>query len=150
MNFTGPALELLEQLEGCRLQAYQDEGGMWTIGYGHTGRDVQPGAAITKDQADEFLRDDLGRFISGAHEALAITLNDNQFSALVILAYNIGIDALLHSRLLGFINAGLIPQALAAWYQWCHVRGVASSGLMHRRVKEVLLFNQPTEVTGNA
>ena len=28
-------LQKLKQLEGCRLKAYQDTGGILTIGYGH-------------------------------------------------------------------------------------------------------------------
>ena len=38
--------------EGCRLTAYQDTLGIWTIGYGHTGPEVCEGLVWTQDQAD--------------------------------------------------------------------------------------------------
>ena len=36
MNPSQDALSLVKASEGLRLQAYQDTGGVWTIGYGHT------------------------------------------------------------------------------------------------------------------
>ena len=30
------AFEKIKEFEGCKLQAYQDAAGVWTIGYGHT------------------------------------------------------------------------------------------------------------------
>jgi lysozyme len=34
-----------------RLTAYQDIKGIWTVGVGHTGKDVHPGLKITEEQA---------------------------------------------------------------------------------------------------
>jgi GH24 family phage-related lysozyme (muramidase) len=52
------AAALLEVFEGCKLKAYQDSGGVWTIGIGHTGSDVYEGLTITQEQAQIFLLKD--------------------------------------------------------------------------------------------
>ena len=36
MKISQAGLKLIEEFEGCRLTAYQDVVGVWTIGYGHT------------------------------------------------------------------------------------------------------------------
>ena len=38
MNISANGIKLIQQFEGLRLKAYQDAVGVWTIGYGHTGR----------------------------------------------------------------------------------------------------------------
>ena len=58
-------IALLKRFEGLRLNAYQDSGGVWTIGYGHTsaagGLPVNRGLNITYEQAEQLLKDDLER-----------------------------------------------------------------------------------------
>ena len=54
-------LNLIKQFEGCRLTAYQCSAGVWTIGYGHTAA-VKKGQTITKEQAEEYLRQDCVKF----------------------------------------------------------------------------------------
>ena len=46
-------LNLIKQFEGCRLTAYKDSVGVWTIGYGHTGGVDQSTSPITKEEAEE-------------------------------------------------------------------------------------------------
>ena len=60
-NFTyGDAgLALTKNFEGCVLTAYADQGGVWTIGYGHTGPGVHAGLTVTQDQADALLESDI-------------------------------------------------------------------------------------------
>ena len=48
LTYSGNGLALTEQFEACRLTAYQDQVGVWTIGYGHTGPDVTPKLTITQ------------------------------------------------------------------------------------------------------
>ena len=47
-------IDLIKSFEDCRLTAYQDSVGVWTIGYGHT-NGVYAGMTITQAQAEEFL-----------------------------------------------------------------------------------------------
>ena len=62
MNVSVNGLNLIKQFEGCRLTAYKDPVGVWTIGYGTTNADksitgltIRAGVKITQAQADLFL-----------------------------------------------------------------------------------------------
>lgn len=148
MRFTDQAKALLEQLEGCRLTAYQDQAGIWTIGYGHTGADVRPGLTWTPSQADAALAEDLQRFVLGVQAMVTEPLNDNQFSALVIFAYNVGLMALRGSTALRLVRMGQlagVPDALKLWNK-IHDRSgvpVVDAGLVKRRAAECALWNTP-------
>ena len=54
-SYGDAGLALTKNFEGCVLTAYADQGGVWTIGYGHTGPGVHAGLTITQDQADALL-----------------------------------------------------------------------------------------------
>ena len=45
-HINGEGFKLLTRFEECELTAYDDGGGVWTIGYGHTGDDVYPGLML--------------------------------------------------------------------------------------------------------
>jgi len=81
-------LTLIETFEGLRLNSYLDSVGVWTIGYGYT-QGVKQGQTITQQQAQAFLQQDLG-VAEGAVNRLGLTLNDNQFAALVSFTFNLG------------------------------------------------------------
>lgn len=145
-TFTAEAMQLLKRLEGLRLDAYQDEAGVWTIGYGHT-RGVVPGLHWTTDQAGAALAADVATFVAGVRQLVQVELSDNQFSALVIFAYNVGLRALAGSTVLRHLNAGYLSAVPDAMKAWCHVHvgGVlqVSPGLMKRRAAEVGLWAGP-------
>ena len=105
-------LELVKQFEGCKLKAYVCPAGILTIGYGSTGKHVKPGMVITQDQAEELLRSDLRRFEDCVAEA-APTATDNQFSAMVSFAFNVGCGAFEESTLLRMHRAGKYSSAEA-------------------------------------
>lgn len=92
MKINNAGLELIKSFEGCRLKAYQDSVGVWTIGWGHTGS-VKAGQTITQAQADDFLKKDLAKFEKAVND-LGRSFNENQFSALVSFAYNCGVKNL--------------------------------------------------------
>lgn len=135
-------LDLLKKWESCRLQAYKDIAGIWTVGYGHTGPDVTPGMVITQAQADELLETDLEKFYH-LDEYLSEMVNDNQYSALVVLAYNIGLRALKLSTLIKDINNGTRPDDDWLKFSYAKVDGVETRilGLVNRRKAELKLFN---------
>lgn len=131
-------LDLLKSFESCRLNAYLDIGGIPTIGFGHTGPEVVIGMAFTLQQADAQLERDLEKFYQLDHY-LSEDVNDNQYSALVCLAYNIGLRALKTSTLIKKINNKEKPDKY--WLQWNHVNGKVIDGLTKRRKAELELFN---------
>ena len=51
------AIKLITKWEGCKLEAYQDEKGIWTIGIGTTGSWVKRGVKITQEKAEELLKE---------------------------------------------------------------------------------------------
>lgn len=55
-------LKFIQKYEKCKLTAYADQGGGWTIGWGHHGSDVYEGMVISKAEADELFRKDIEKF----------------------------------------------------------------------------------------
>lgn len=132
-------LALIKQWEGLKLEAYQDIGGIWTIGYGHT-RTAKHGMTITEVDAEVLLRQDLYTFETAVAAAVHVHLTDNQFAALVSWAYNVGADAMRKSTLIRKLNEGdyaAVPGELAKWNK---VRGKPVRGLANRRAAEAGLW----------
>lgn len=136
-------LQLIKDSEGLQLTAYKCPAGVWTIGYGHTGPDVRPGLTITPREATELLQADLLKFERAVSALVTITINDNQFSALVSFAYNVGEGALARSTLLRHLNAGRIAMAAQEFLRWTKAGGVELPGLVRRRRAERDLFSTP-------
>lgn len=130
-------IDLLREWEGVRLDAYQDGGGVWTIGYGHTG-DVKAGDKITLTQAKALLKDDLAKFEKRVNDLVKVPLNDAQYATLVSFDFNTG--ALHKSTLLKELNKGnyeSVPDELA---RWVFIKKKKSKGLVNRRAKEAALW----------
>jgi len=131
--------KLLTTFEGCRLDAYDDGGGVWTIGYGHT-KGVSPGMSMTQTEADNCLRADLAKFESYVDDAVQVDLNDSQFSALVCFCFNIGPGGFGDSTLLKRLNMGDYQAAANQFPVWNKVNGSPWLGLTRRRLAERALF----------
>ena len=141
INQTG--LNLVKEFEGLRLKAYQDPGGTWTIGYGHTGSDVSPGNAISESQAEALLRQDLKAAEAAVRKSVRVPLTANQFSALVSFTYNLGSGALASSTLLDRLNQQDYQGAAAEFSKWVYAKREKLSGLVRRREDEKQLFLTP-------
>jgi lysozyme len=147
MQLSPAGLFNLKRFEGCRLEAYQDEGGVWTIGWGDT-RGVTPGQHITQAEADRRLLARLAEFEVGVSKALTRAATQRQFDSLVSLAYNIGLGrsaasprgpaGFIGSTLLHKFNAGDEPGAAEEFAKWIHVRGTISPNLVRRRFAELV------------
>lgn len=140
MKISKQGLELIKSFEGCRLKAYQDIGGVWTIGYGHTDN-VKSGDIITQKEADELLLKDLERFEKHVSTYVPIyDFNQNQYDALVSFAFNVG-----NIRELTANGKNSISDIKKLLPQYCHVKGVKVNGLVRRRNAELKLFNTKTK-----
>ena len=126
--------------EGCRLDAYQDSVGIWTIGYGHTGNDVRAGIVWVQAQADAQLAADLATVASHVANIAKRSLTDQQTAALLSFAFNLGVGALSTSTLLSLVNAGQFLAAAHEFPKWAHAGGVEVRGLLIRRLEEAALF----------
>lgn len=140
MNFSGQAVELIKRFEGLRLTAYQDTGGVWTIGYGHTGPDVYAGLTITKQQAEILLALDMHRAAIGITKALSVPLTQGQFDALVSFAFNFGVAKLRGSTLWGLVQKKQFAMAAKQFGRWVYADGRKLLGLIKRREAEKNLF----------
>ena len=144
MRISENGIEFIRQLEGEKLTAYPDIVGIWTIGVGHTGfvdgKPVARGMAITKEKSKEILTEDLKRFESAVNDAVKVTLTQNQFDALVSLAFNIGEGAFARSTLVNKLNAGDKKGAAEQFLVWKNAGGRVSQGLLNRRQKEKAMF----------
>ncbi|OOF84455.1 muraminidase [Rodentibacter ratti] len=132
--------------EGERLTAYQDVVGIWTIGVGHTGqvdgKPVAKGMTISKEKSREILKADLARFENAINTSVNVSLTQNQFDALVSLAFNIGEGAFRRSTLLRKLNAGDYSGASQQFLVWKNAGGRVSQGLLNRRKREKALFDE--------
>lgn len=133
------AEDLAKQFEGCRLSAYQDIAGVWTIGWGHTGKDVYAGLQWTQEQADDALAHDL----QAAAALVALYspgLSDGVLAAMVDFVFNLGIGNYRSSTLCKCVNAQDWNGAKAQLLLWDHSNGQVVPGLLRRREAEAALL----------
>ncbi len=131
---------LIQLFEHCRLESYQDQHGIWTIGWGHTGPEVVEGLVWTGQQCDDAFRADVKAAVAANDHVLPETVTQNQFDALVSFTFNVGIGAEAHSTMLKLILAGDMQGAAEEFPKWDHVNGKPNDGLLHRRLAEQALF----------
>lgn len=150
MRCNEAGLGIIRKYEGLSLKAYRCPAGRWTIGYGHTGTDVKAGSVITEETAERLLAQDVESAERGLKRILKTELNDNQWSALTSLVFNVGPTRLLGTRTLDFINRRRFLDAADALRSWnkAMVDGTLKplSGLTKRREAERELFLRPVPV----
>jgi lysozyme len=139
MKTSKNGIDLIKKYEGCRLTAYVDSAGVWTIGYGHT-QGVKQGDKITQDQADKALIGDLTESENCINAVCRKELTQNQFDALVSFVFNVGCGAFRSSTMLKYINLGKFTQAALEFPKWNKSVGKVLDGLTKRRESEQLLF----------
>ena len=144
MKIDAKGLALLKEFEGCRLVAYQCSAGVWTIGWGCT-KGVEKGDALTQTQADERLLHEIGDYEAGVMSACQVTPNQNQFSALVVFSWNVGIGGMKGSSVIKAYNRGDVQAAARAFGLWNKAGGKPVAGLTRRRAAESVLFLEPVD-----
>ena len=140
MEYSQSGLHLTEQFEGCRLTAYQDQGGRWTIGYGHA-NGVTPGMVCTLDQAEAWLLQDVQNAVNHVNSLVSVPLTQGEFDALVDFSFNCGCEAFAESTMLRLLNAGDYSGAADQFEHWGRSGGKVIAGLLRRRQTEVQEFN---------
>jgi lysozyme len=141
MTINDAGLALIKRHEGLRLDSYRDSVGIATVGYGHTGPDVRIPMTVTPGEADRLLQDDLARFENGVSNCLCgCPTNSDQFSAMVSLAYNIGLGNYATSTVLKRHRAGQYAGAANAFLLWKKAGGKVLPGLVSRREDERALY----------
>lgn len=149
MNVSQEGIDLVKQFEGCKLTAYQDVGGIWTIGFGHTGG-VQPGDTCTQEQADQWLLSNLQTAANCVLNNLTCALRQNELDALACFTYNVGCKNFINSTMRLYLDRNQITQAAMEFQKWDHVNGQVVVGLFRRRMAEKMLFlRTPPDAEGS-
>lgn len=140
MEINTNGLELIKSLEGCKLTAYKLKGETnYTIGYGHSSKDIKKGQTITQAEADAFLKSDLAKFEKYVEKNTKFNLNENQFSALVSYTYNRGYKGFKQLMDNTTDISKLADNIVVYWGSNTNYK----DALIKRRKKERALFNTP-------
>ena len=118
-----------------------------TIGYGHLikqGENFRNG--ISEAKATELLRADIAIAERAVRDNITVPLSQNQYDALVSLAYNIGAKNFATSTVVKYINNpnfhnSVYPNLESAWKAWNKSGGRIMTGLSNRRNQEWDIFN---------
>lgn len=166
MHLSTEAESILKDFEkgpkgGAALEAYLCPAGVWTIGWGHTGPDVFQGLKITHDRAVELFRKDVAEYENLVSDLCVRRPTTNQFSAMVLLAFNIGPgwvgkkkpkgarNGFRQSSVLRFHNEGNFAKAAESFLLWNQATGSDGvkrelRGLTLRRGVEMGIYLRPT------
>ena len=143
MYITELAFQKIKEFEGCKLQAYQDAAGVWTIGYGHT-YNVREGDRISQWYADDLLKEDIEnveRQLMALHDSEVLDMTQEQLDAVVSFVFNLGIRRWQYSTLRRYIMLGKSKDKIRAeWMRWVHAGGKRLAGLVKRREWECNRF----------
>jgi len=147
-NFTTSqnGLNLITQFEGFVPHPYQDQNGIWTIGYGSThyedGTPVEQGDDdITKDEAMQLLAIFVQKFEAVVNADVTADINQNQFDALIDFVYNVGPGHFANSTVLKVVNGESDVDIATAFMMWDVAGGGPNPGLIRRRQAEIDLYN---------
>ena len=145
MTYSQACIDLVKRFEGCRLTAYADPIGKWTVGYGHTSN-VSKGDAISQEQADAYLEMDLTQAAHAVNEGVRVPLTQGQFDALCCFVFNVGAARWLGSTLRRLCDQGDFAAAAGEFPKWVHAGKNVLGGLVDRRAAELALFQSSQEV----
>lgn len=141
MRASATLIERLKKMEGCRLTAYQDSVGVWTIGYGHTAG-VKRGDKITQYQAEQFLKEDLAKFEAVAQKTRNVN-TQGKFDAVTDFCYNCGIANFNASTLKKYIECNKATWEIQEQFlKWVYAGKQKLGGLVTRRIWEANRFNE--------
>ena len=145
MKISSRGLELIKDFEGFSSTAYLCPAKIPTIGWGNTfyedGTKVKLGDQISKTDALKLLEVVANRdFADKKYSAIKVPVTQNQFDAMVSLAYNIGVGNFLKSTLLKKLNLKDYIGASNEFLKWNKSGGKELLGLTRRRKREQDLF----------
>ena len=134
-------LEIIKKYEGFSSQAYKCPSGVWTVGWGHTGRDINKDTILTREEAELMLKKD----VTNLQEQILFLLDGkpsmNELDALTSLVYNVGLGAFKKSRLLKRINLKENGELIAKeWIEFNKAGGKIQKGLLRRRAEDICLY----------
>ncbi|HEN3600202.1 TPA: lysozyme [Yersinia enterocolitica] len=127
------AAVLIPLLEGVKYEPYLDVAGVWTVCYGHTGKDIMLGKKYTEAECRALLDKDLRTTATQIDPYIKKPIPDTTRAALYSFAYNVGAGNFKTSTLLYRINQGDIAGACDQLRRWIYAGGKPWNGLQNRR-----------------
>lgn len=155
MEMSDKGVEFMYSVEGYEEKMYLDQAGLPTIGCGHllTKDELMSGkirlpdkvlywkdAQLSPEDVHDLLRNDLSKAESAVRVFVEVDLTQTEFDALVSFVFNIGVGAFQHSQLLRLLNRNMFDTIPGQMRRWVYCAGKPSSGLYHRRAREVKLW----------
>lgn len=146
LDISENGLKFIKGFEGEILHVYDDGYGYPTGGVGHL---IKPedhlklGDKVSQAQSDAWLKKDLAGCVKIVNDFVSRPVTQNQFDAMVSLAFNIGIGGFKKSSVLSLVNQGSFKAASNRFGLWIHSNGKISKGLIRRRAAEAKLFLTP-------
>jgi lysozyme len=135
------ALRIIRAFEGCRLRAYLDAVGVWTICWGST-RGVKQGDTATQTHCDMLLASEAGGFMLKVLQLCPeLAPYPARLAAVTSFAYNLGLGALSASTLRRKIRRKDWDGAGAEFPKWKFGGGRVLRGLVLRRAAERKMFD---------
>lgn len=155
MQLSKKGSDFIKSYERFMSNPYRDAVGVWTIGFGNTYYEDRRKVSGSDKPISEVRASELKQNIINMDFAPAVNLlfadeiargqiNQNQFDALLSLAYNIGVGAISKSSVLRYIKAGNMTAAADSFLLWDKgtVNGKKQrlAGLTRRRKDERKMF----------
>jgi len=146
MRLNNAGYLLITEFEGFSAKPYLCSAKIPTIGYGNTyysdnKRVTMLDKEITKVQAFEMFKTIADRFGSAVSKLITSPLNQNQFNALVSLAYNIGTGNFANSTILKKVNKNHNDNSIELEFKkWNKVNKKEVAGLTRRRSYESKVY----------
>lgn len=146
--------DIIKEFESLQLKAYidtKDKHGepIYAIGWGHAGKigdkKITADTIITEEEAEKLFLEDMKIYENKVKQYITVPLNQNQFDALVCMAYNVStahfLEMIAHSE----INKGIFDKVGDAMMHYNVANGRILKGLTRRRKLEANLFNKKVE-----
>lgn len=147
MKMSNEGKKVTKYFETLKLTAYPDPatgGSPWTIGYGHTGKDVYKGLTITEAQANALLDADIAK-AEGEVNKYGHSLTQGQFDALVDMVFNMGSGFIKPDNIKGdfddFVASGNTVEMRKRIPQFRMAAGKVMRGLVRRRAANVATWD---------
>ncbi|AGX43276.1 XkdQ/YqbQ family protein [Clostridium saccharobutylicum] len=138
-------VEFIKGWEGYYSTAYDDGGGVMTIGYGTTDPSKVAQGTCTESEATEWLKNEINDKASElkSHlESASISLTQNQYDACADFCYNAGFGGLQKSGLWDFAIGKTSKSSSEAWNVYLHdAKGHYLVGLKKRRDAEQAIWD---------
>lgn len=127
---------LVTKWEGVRYTPYRDTGGILTVCYGHTGKDVIDGRRYTTDECEQFKQADLEVANQSVKRCLTMPMLVQIEGALTSAVFNAGQGVVCGSTLQTKAQLNDWPGACAELGRWKYIGRQVSQGLENRRADE--------------